>query len=73
MGKRNENTVRYKLKYNKNHYVRVPLDLKVPEYNALKEYCSEQGIGINTFIRNFVNEVVPADIMEKHKNDVEKD
>lgn len=63
----------YNVEYNKKHYVRIPLDVKVSEYNALKEFCSEQKIGINTFIRNLLNEAIPKELLEKHKDDTEKD
>lgn len=63
----------YNQKYNKKHYVRVPLDIKVAEYNALKEYCAEEKMGINTLIRNCLKEVIPQELHEKHKDDTEKD
>jgi len=64
----------YNQKYNKAHYVRIPLDVKVPEYNALKEYCSEHDIGMNTFLRDFIKVTMyDAGLLQKHENDTKKD
>ena len=65
--------IEYNMNYNKKHYVRVPLDMPIPEYNALKEHCRENGIAMNTLIRNLVQDIVPLEILEKHMNDTEKE
>lgn len=43
-------------KYKKNHYKRVPLDMKQEEYERLKAYCEKAGVSVNGYIRNLINE-----------------
>jgi hypothetical protein len=66
------NKAEHNKQYHEKHYVRVPLDVKISEYNSVKEYCREQGIGVNTYIRNLLNENLPSELLEKHKDDTEK-
>lgn len=62
----------YNMEYNKQHYVRIPLDVTIPEYNALREYTSASGKSANGLLREAIRATVPSDMMEKHKNDTEK-
>lgn len=66
------NKVVYNMKYNRSHYVRVPLDITIPEYNALYEYTQESGKSINGSLRDCIRDLVPADILKKHENDTER-
>lgn len=63
----------YKMKYNREHFVRIPLDATMQEYNAIREYAESIGSGVNTLLRGWIKEHVPAEIMEKHKNDKERE
>jgi len=63
----------YNMNYNKTHYIRVPLDLRPAEYNALAEYCKDNGIGINTLIRSKIVDLLPHRYIEKHKDDKERE
>lgn len=47
-----EATMRYKAKA----YKRIPLDMKIEEYEALKEYTDNTGESINGFIRRIIKE-----------------
>ena len=47
-----EATLRYKAKA----YKRIPLDMKIEEYEALKEYTDKTGESINGFIRRIIKE-----------------
>lgn len=54
----------YWIKYAKEKYKRVPLDLKIEDYERLKEYTAEHGETINGFIKRLI-----ADEMNKDKSD----
>lgn len=45
-------------KYKKNEYKRIPLDVKISEYENIKRYCDEHGEKINGFIRRVVREAI---------------
>lgn len=45
-------------KYRTKAYKRIPLDVKIEEYNALKEYAEKNGESINGFIRRIIKENV---------------
>ena len=70
-GKRGTHTFNH-LEYHKTHYVRVALDVKIPEYNALADYAKQQGKAINGLLREWMAEKIPEEIIEAHKNDIEK-
>ena len=44
------------LKYKTKAYKRVPLDMKIEEYEALKQYADKTGESINGFIRRIIKE-----------------
>ncbi len=48
--------VRATLKYKAKAYKRIPLDVKIEEYEALKEYTEKSGESINGFIRRIIKE-----------------
>ena len=51
-----EAQVRATLKYKAKAYKRIPLDMKIEEYEALKEYTDNIGESINGFIRRIIKE-----------------
>ena len=51
-----EAQVRATLKYKAKSYKRIPLDMKIEEYEALKEYTDNIGESINGFIRRIIKE-----------------
>ncbi len=44
------------IKYNKKTYKRIPLDVRIEEYEALKAYTDKTGESINGFIRRLIKE-----------------
>lgn len=51
-----EAQMRATLKYKSKSYKRIPLDMKIEEYEALKEYTDNNGESINGFIRRIIKE-----------------
>ena len=51
-----EAQVRATMKYKAKAYKRIPLDMKIEEYEALKEYTDNTGESINGFIRRIIKE-----------------
>lgn len=51
-----EAQVKATLKYKAKAYKRIPLDVKIEEYEALKEYTDSTGESINGFIRRIIKE-----------------
>ena len=51
-----EAQVRATLKYKAKAYKRIPLDMKIEEYEALKKYTDNTGESINGFIRRIIKE-----------------
>ena len=45
-------------KYKEKEYKRIPLDVKISEYENIKKYCDENGEKINGFIRRVVREAI---------------
>ncbi len=43
-------------KYKEKAYKRIPLDVPVAEYDALKAYCKQAGESVNGFIRRIIKE-----------------
>lgn len=43
-------------KYKAKAYKRIPLDVKLEEYDALKKYTERTGESINGFIRRIIKE-----------------
>ena len=56
-----EAQVRATLKYKAKAYKRIPLDMKIEEYEALKEYTDNTGESINGFIRRIIKENIKKD------------
>lgn len=46
------------LKYKAKAYKRIPLDVRIEEYEELREYCDRTGESINGFIRRIIKENV---------------
>lgn len=51
-----EAQVKATLKYKAKAYKRIPLDVRLEEYEALKEYTKRTGESINGFIRRIIRE-----------------
>lgn len=51
-----EAQVKATMKYKAKAYKRIPLDVRVGEYEALKEYTEKTGESINGFIRRIIKE-----------------
>lgn len=43
-------------KYRKINIKRIPLDMKIEEYNELKAYCDSIGETVNGFIKKIIKE-----------------
>lgn len=56
-----EAQMRATLKYKAKAYKRIPLDMKIEEYEALKEYTDNTGESINGFIRRIIKEKIERD------------
>ena len=49
-------------KYKKSNYKRIPLDVRIEEYERLKAYCDRMGeASINGFLRKMINEKTKED------------
>lgn len=48
--------VKATLKYKEKAYKRIPLDVRIEEYEALKKYTEKTGESINGFIRKIIKE-----------------
>lgn len=57
-----EATLRYKAK----KYKRIPLDMKLEEYEALKQYTDKTGESINGFIRRIIKENIERNEKNSH-------
>ena len=59
-----EAQVKATMKYKARAYKRIPLDVRIEEYEALKEFTEKNGESINGFIRRIINENIkyPDDI-----------
>lgn len=44
------------MKYKAKAYKRIPLDVRIEEYEAIKEYTEKSGESINGFIRRIIKE-----------------
>ncbi|WP_290095398.1 hypothetical protein [Bacteroides acidifaciens] len=51
-----EAQVKATLKYKSKAYKRIPLDVRIEEYEELKEYTERTGESINGFIRRIIKE-----------------
>ena len=49
------------IKYKAKAYKRIPLDVKIEEYEALKEFTEKNGESINGFIRRIIKENIVND------------
>ena len=48
-------------KYKEKEYKRVPLDMRISEYESMRDYCEKRGEKINGFIRRVVRETIEKD------------
>lgn len=48
------------VKYRTKSYKRIPLDVKIEEYEAIKAYADQNGEAVNGFIRRIVREYLEA-------------
>lgn len=46
------------LKYKEKSYKRIPLDMKIEEYEELRKYCEETDEPINGFIKRLIKEAI---------------
>ena len=44
--------------YRKTKYGHVSLDMPIEEFKRLKEYCSDNGLKVNTFLRALITEKI---------------
>jgi len=51
-----EAQVKATMKYKARAYKRIPLDVRIEEYEALKEFTEKNGESINGFIRRIIKE-----------------
>ena len=52
--------VKRKLDYAKSHLKRVPLDLKIEDYERLKAYVQKNGETVNGFIKRLIREAMKS-------------
>lgn len=50
------NKTEYQIKYAKEKLKRIPLDLKLEDYEKMKVHCEKQNIPVNTFIKNLIKQ-----------------
>ena len=55
---RNRATQKYKAKA----YKRIPLDMKIEEYETIKAYCDKHKIAVNTFIKELISKALKEEI-----------
>lgn len=48
-------------KYKAKAYKRIPLDVRIEEYEAIKNYTQKTGESINGFIRRIIKENIEKD------------
>ncbi len=53
-----EAQVKATMKYKAKAYKRIPLDVRIEEYEALKAYTDRTGESINGFIRKIIKESI---------------
>lgn len=58
MGETNNKKYQYDLKYRKKHIKRVPLDMRIEDYNRLAEAAKKCNLAVNTFIKQAINEKI---------------
>lgn len=56
-----ENAKQYNLEYKKKTYKRVPLDMRIEDYDELKAYCDKCNIPVQTFIKSAISEKMTRD------------
>lgn len=56
-----ENKKQYTLDYKKKSYKRVPLDMRIEDYEQLKAYCDKCNIPVQTFIKSAISEKMTRD------------
>ena len=56
-----ENKKQYTLDYKKKSYKRVPLDMRIEDYEQLKAYCDKCNIPVQTFIKSAISEKIARD------------
>ena len=54
----------YNNKYDKEHYVRVALNLRPEEAEAVKAHATAQGESVNAFIARAIKQAIEADNAE---------
>ncbi len=54
------------IKYVREHYTRIPLDVKKDYFAYLKEYTKERGLKLNTFIREAIEEKIARDATKEN-------
>ena len=54
----NESAKQATLKYKSKAYKRIPLDVRIEEYEAFKAYCDEHGESVNGLIRKFIKKTI---------------
>lgn len=58
---------KYDREYQKQHYKRIPLDLKFDFYNELLDHALETGEPVNAFIRRAIEETIQRDKDKRYK------
>lgn len=48
--------IKANLKYKKNHYKRVPLEMQITEYEKLKSAADSKNESVNGYIKKAINE-----------------
>lgn len=51
----------YFIKYKKENYKRIPLDVTLSDYEKIKEHAGKTKEPVNTFIKRAINETMERD------------
>ena len=60
MSRYDEKSKEYRRQYEKEKLKRIPLDVQIDEYQAIKAAADLAGIGVNTWIKNVIREKLKA-------------
>lgn len=56
-----KNNSEYKIQYAKDNYKRIPLDVRIEDYEKIKKASQKANDSINGFIKKAINEKIERD------------
>ena len=66
--KAQENKTKYNMRYTKEHYKRIPLNVTFEKYDEIKSHADLHGEKVNTFIKNAITERIDRDNIQDGQN-----